>query len=401
VASLFIFATILFYWEQFRTVRTAESAFQLIVVNRMGGYQPLGFPVSLALFRFDADGASQALQQRDAFDFGAVCDPQLDNIVFVVGESSRADHWSINGYDRLTNPLLSEVPNVITFSNIISLAPNTVLSWPFLFTIKNPSDSTYWPNKKTFIQAFKEAGYDTYFVSFYIDKNCTRRDPLALITLEAENVINGCANMQQPKDIAMLPAIRRVLSLNGPKLLVVSTQGSHPGFNRTCPLAYNTFQPSVLTEKQSPETYLNGYDNTIVMTDDFLTSIMNMLQGSRSVLFYVSDHGLAVYDGGGRACGQAFIKAEYRPACVVWASNSFLDDAARQARFDLGRQHAGATVTTDYILHSFLDLCGVQTTRLDRSKSLFSDDLVLPQEYRVEDFHGHWRPFADVPISAN
>lgn len=401
VTSLIIAATIAFYWAHFRAIRNAESAFQLVVVDRLGSYQPLGLPISLLLFKLDAGGASQALQQREAFDFGAKRDPQLDNIVFVVGESSRADHWSLNGYGRRTTPSLNVIPNVISFSNIVSLAPNTSLSWPFLFTIKQAGDSTYWPSNKSFIQAFKEAGYDTYFVSFYIDKNYRWMDPLVLITLEAECVTNGCANVCQPTDIAMLPAIREVLSRKGPKLVVISTQGSHPGFSRTCPLEYNTFQPSVLTEKRSPETFINGYDDSILMTDDFLSSIIATLQYSRSVLFYVSDHGLALYDGGGRASGQAFIKGEYRPACVVWASDRFLDNAARQARFDLGRQHAGAAVTTDYILHSFLDLCGVQTKKLDPAKSLFSADLAPPKECLVEDFHGHWCRFADVPFSGN
>ena len=43
------------------------------------------------------------------------------NIILVVGESARADHQSLNGYSRQTNPLLSKVDNLINFSNVASI----------------------------------------------------------------------------------------------------------------------------------------------------------------------------------------------------------------------------------------------------------------------------------------
>jgi len=403
---------IVLYWVH-RAVYYRQYFFRQVLVERLGSYQPLGLPISLTLAAFNFGGGKEALQERAAFDFNAVRNPTLDNVVFVIGESSRADHWSINGYSRPTTPALDAMSNLISFSNIISLAPNTWLSWPFLLTLKEPGDSAVWPRTKSFISAFKEAGYDTYFISWYMDQGYyARKDQLAMMAFEADTVINGCAaRRDRPTDVAMLPAIRSVLAANGPKLIVISTQGSHPGFERTLPLEYDVFQPSVLTEKESPETYINGYDDTIRMTDSFLASIIAQLRGSRSVLFYVSDHGLAVYDNGENTNkesffkakallnthGVAFFKAEYRPACVVWASDSFLDDETRRARFDLGHQHAGAPVTTDYVLHSFLDLCGVQTKKLNPAKSLFNSQLIIPREWRVEDFAGDWHNYADVP----
>ena len=393
---------LMLYWVH-RAVFYRQNFLRQVLVERFGSYQPLGLPISLTLAAFDSNGGDAALRERAAFDFDAVHNPTLDNVVFVIGESSRADHWSINGYPRLTTPALEEIPNVFSFSNIISLAPNTALSWPFILTLKKPGDSTFWPRTKSFISAFKEAGYDTCFISFYMDQSYySKKDALAMIAFDADTVINGCAaHPDRPTDMAMLPAIRRALAAKGPKLVVISTQGSHLGFQRTCPLEYNVFQPSILTEKETPETFVNGYDDTIRMTDDFLASIIVQLRNSRSVLFYISDHGYALYENGSNVHGPAFVKPEYRPACIVWASDSFLDDETRRARFDLGHQHAGAPVTTDYILHSFLDLCGVQTKKLDPAKSLFSSQLIVPKELRVEDFVGDWHNFADVPSVAN
>jgi glucan phosphoethanolaminetransferase (alkaline phosphatase superfamily) len=36
-----------------------------------------------------------------------------DVVVMVLGESSRYDRWSLNGYARDTNPLLSQEPNLV------------------------------------------------------------------------------------------------------------------------------------------------------------------------------------------------------------------------------------------------------------------------------------------------
>ena len=374
-----------------------------IVEVRLGEYQPLGLPVSLALTAFDPEGSELALKQRAAFDYRAVRNPALDNVVFVIGESSRADHWSLNGYSRPTTPMLAAVPNLINFSNIFSLAPNTELSWPFFLTLKKAGDSGRYPETKSFISAFKEAGYDTYFISFYIDQNYSRKDSFAWIVFDADNVLNGLppSNGQRRDDVSMLPAIRKILSAKGPKLIVISTQGSHPGFEHNCPLDYDVFTPSVLTEEFSPENYVNGYDDTIRMTDSFLASIIGLLHDSRSAMFYLSDHGIAVCDNGGQTHGSAFFKAEYRPSCVAWASDSFLDDAKNAGRFEQGKNHAGAPVTSEYVFHSFLDLCGVQTEKLDHTKSLFSPDMVVPHEIKVEDFLGRWHKFSEVPDNPN
>jgi glucan phosphoethanolaminetransferase (alkaline phosphatase superfamily) len=401
-ACLLVAAAFFSSWclDAYRLQWHGETQFREVVVRHLGSYQPLGLPLSWLLTELDADGGQQAAVQRAQFKYEASCSNKIDDVIFVIGESARADHWHLNGYDRPTTPKLDQIPNLISFSNLMSLSPNTVLSWPFMFTPKAVGDSAHWPNQKTFITAFKEAGYRTYFVSFCMDQHSTRNDPLAIITLEADTVINALTNSAiKTWDTEMLPAIRQTFAAKGPKLVVISTQGSHTGFESKLPPEYEFFQPSELNGHGTAEQCLNAYDNTIRMTDDFLAAVIAQLEArhSRAVLLYVSDHGLACCDKGETFLGQAFIKPEYHPACVVWASQAFLADASGRSRFQLGRQHAAAPVTMDYILHSILDLGGIQTKILDPSKSLFSADLVAPVKWRVEDFQGRWLNYNQVP----
>jgi len=399
VILLLVCCLVMAHWI-YRARHLHHTVFRDVVGKRIGSYQPLGLPVSFALMMLDADGAHQAIAAREHFDWKASTSSKLDNVVFVIGESARADHFSLNGYPRPTTPALSGVSNLISFSKVVSLAPNTILSWPFLLTLKEPEDSALWPHTKSFISAFQEAGYSTRFVSFYMNQNYTVRDPLALIAFDAQAVIRGFTytNQQRRSDLDMLPTIQSLVARKQPKLIVVATRGTHPGFEASCPLEFNVFQPSNFTEKETPETFRNGYDNTLLVTDRLLSSIIKMLRNSRSILFFVSDHGLAVYDHDSGLREQIFVQAEYRPACVVWASDQFLADDGNRLLFERGWQNRSTMVTSDYMLHSLFDLCGLKSPWQNPAKSLSNAALKPPKTCRVEDFYGNWHDLSTVPI---
>ncbi len=54
-------------------------------------------------------------------------------IILVVGEAARADHFSLNGYPRETNPLLKK-EQIINFSQMYSCGTSTAYSIPCMFS---------------------------------------------------------------------------------------------------------------------------------------------------------------------------------------------------------------------------------------------------------------------------
>jgi lipid A ethanolaminephosphotransferase len=54
--------------------------------------------------------------------------------VLVVGETARADHFSLNGYPRNTNPKLSAQPGLINLPNVYSCGTETAVSVPCMFS---------------------------------------------------------------------------------------------------------------------------------------------------------------------------------------------------------------------------------------------------------------------------
>ncbi|EQB98228.1 membrane-associated sulfatase [Photorhabdus temperata subsp. temperata M1021] len=60
---------------------------------------------------------------------------QKNNIVIILGETTRGDHLGINNYPRDTTPNLSK-EEIITFKDVISNAPYTLPSTPLILTRK-------------------------------------------------------------------------------------------------------------------------------------------------------------------------------------------------------------------------------------------------------------------------
>ncbi len=63
------------------------------------------------------------------------------NIIFILGESVRADHIQLNGYQRETNPILSKKENVLSYPNLYTPLTHTVASVKQLLTNQSINDS--------------------------------------------------------------------------------------------------------------------------------------------------------------------------------------------------------------------------------------------------------------------
>lgn len=66
--------------------------------------------------------------------------PERELIIVVVGETARADHFSLNGYPRETNPGLAGKDNLVSFTQITSCGTDTAISVPCLFYFDGRSD---------------------------------------------------------------------------------------------------------------------------------------------------------------------------------------------------------------------------------------------------------------------
>jgi glucan phosphoethanolaminetransferase (alkaline phosphatase superfamily) len=327
---------------------------------------------------------STLADQSRQFAFGARQRGQADIpqiVVMVIGESSRYDRWSLNGYKRDTNPLLKTELNLVSLSNVVTAVSATRLSVPVLMSRKPATQSLKAGfSEKSFLTAFKEAGFKTYWLSNQMSFG-QYDTPVSVFANEADitQFLNlGGFTSDTNYDQVLLDPLKNAINDPAPKkLIVLHTLGSHWNYSHRHPKEYDKWQPSLFgiaspayTDLKLKAQLNNSYDNSVLYTDWFLSQVIGKLKSSPQLtsMIYVSDHGQTLYDG---SCNLAFhghnTQYEFHIPALVWYSDRYKEiypDKVLQLQ-----RHRRAKLATENIFHSLLDMAdvGYGTEQLDRS----------------------------------
>ncbi|SHA25481.1 Probable integral membrane protein [Bathymodiolus thermophilus thioautotrophic gill symbiont] len=277
--------------------------------------------------------------------------------IFIVGETARADRFSLNGYHKLTNPLL-EKRTLMNFSNVASCGTSTAYSVPCMFSLLGKRD--YSPkkagNQSNALDILQKAGVKV----FWLDNNSSCKGVCNRI--ENENIF-----YQDKLDIAMLDNLKRYIDKQQSDVLIVlHSLGSHgPRYYKRYPQAFEKFTP---TCKNTPEkcTHIevdNAYDNSVLYTDYLIDSAIQLMKKNYpdSFVFYASDHGESLGEKGVYLHGLPYViapKAQTHVPMLAWFSNK------KSGNVDQALSH-------DNISHSLLGLFGVETKVYNKALDLF------------------------------
>ena len=306
--------------------------------------------------------------------------------IMVVGETARRGNFSLNGYERVTNPKLSQ-RNIINFDNVTSCGTSTAFSVPCMFSFLGQSD--YTPEKagqqSNVLDVLQKAGVKTVWV----DSNssckgvCKRIENTNL--LSAADVTNPLFVDGAWHDEVLLENVDQYLnSTEGDVLLVLHSMGSHgPAYYRRYPDIYAKFTPycqSKAPQDCSTEQILNAYDNTILYTDHVLASLIDRLdaRNDNSFLFYASDHGESLGENGIYLHGlpRFLAPAEQQEVpMLAWLSPELMQ--ARDWAMPTGRvKQIDAPLTHDNISSTLLGLYEIDTALYQPSLDLFTQQLM-------------------------
>ncbi|MES2069900.1 MAG: phosphoethanolamine transferase [Pseudomonadota bacterium] len=305
-----------------------------------------------------------------AYHAGQEALPQT--IVMVIGESSRYDRWSLNGYQRETNPLLGKESNLVSFSDMVTSVSATRLSVPVMVSRKPATMSLKAGfSEKSFLTAFKEAGFKTYWLSNQMSFG-QFDTPISVFAKEADVTqflnLGGFTNSSNYDQILLEPLNNALHDPAPKKLIVLHTLGNHWNYSHRYPKSYDKWQPSLFgvenpayTDLKNKQALNNSYDNSMLYIDWMLSEVINSLKSSQqlSAMLYVSDHGQTLYDG---ACNLAFhghnTEYEFHVPAFVWYSDSYKnihpDKVAQLYR------HQKARLSTENIFHSLLDMANIR-----------------------------------------
>jgi len=314
-------------------------------------------------------------------------------LVLVIGESSRYDRWSINGYQRETNPYLSQENELVSFSDLISPVAATRLSVPIITTRKSALQSLK-PGfyEKSVVSAFKEAGFKTYWISNQMSFG-QFDTPTSVIAKEADHTqflnFGGFTNTSSYDQVLLHP-LQSALDDAAPyKLIVLHTLGNHWNYSHRHPAVYNKWTPSLYgivnpayTNLKNKELISNSYDNSLLYNDWFLARILEQLKQSSGspALFYVSDHGQTLYDG---SCNLAFhghnTQYEFHVPAFMWYSKAYAQRFPEKIA-NLS-QHQHAKLSTENVFHTMLDMADIRYPSEQLERSILSSRLSFHKRY--------------------
>ena len=322
--------------------------------------------------------------------------------VMVVGETARAHNFSLYGYPRNTNPLLSKTPGIKAFPNVTTQSNTTHKSVPMLLSAASAEDFERLFHEKGILAAFKEAGFHTVFISnqlpnhSFIDFLGEQADEHYF--LKKEDALQGNhydEDLLQKLD-EILPKADASSSAHYHyryrKLFVVlHSYGSHFNYQERYPRSFAYFKPDSRSEAK-PENrrdLLNAYDNTIRYTDYILHGIIERLQKWEgiqtktdgvygqpiSAMLYTSDHGENIFDDERCLFLHAAPKAsdyELHVPFIIWTSEGFSKQYPDILKA-LGENRTKQVQSSLSTFHTMLGIGGIQTRYRKDEYSVASD----------------------------
>ena len=286
-------------------------------------------------------------------------------VVLVIGESARAKNFSLYGYLRDTNPLLSKVGG------------------GGLRHFNAKSSTTYTSASVKNMLSYKDSGDLYEILPNYLSRAGVRvswrsanwgEPPLHL---PSENIMRYAelsqkyAGLDDSYESALIANLsEEIEQAKSPKVfIIIHTSTSHgPTYYKKYPPEFEKFAPvckSVEPKGCEQREIVNAYDNTILYTDFLLHSIIKQLRKLdkfESTMIYVSDHGESLGENGVYMHGipLAFApKEQYEIPFIVWSSNAnSIKDLQEATHF--------------HIFHSVLAFLGVESEVFDEKLNIFN-----------------------------
>lgn len=387
------------------------------------------YPVNICYnlyLAFERNAASENYQEASRnfrFDARSGHDAEAPEVyVMVVGETARAHNFSLYGYPRNTNPLLSKTPGITVFPDATTQSNTTHKSVPMLLSAASAEDFPRLFHEKGILTAFREAGFHTVFISnqlpnhSFIDFLGEQADEHYF--LKKEESVQGSHYDEDllrkldkilPEADASSSAHYRYRKL----FVVLHTYGSHFNYQERYPRSFAYFKPDGRSEAmpENRRDLLNAYDNTIRYTDYILHGIVERLQKwelvqtkarnkpdgiycqPTSAMLYTSDHGENIFDDNRNLFLHAAPKAsdyELHVPFIIWTSQGF-DKKYPKVVKALADNHTKQVQTSLSVFHTLLGIGGIQT-RYRQDEHSVASELYHPGRLLYLDDHNEAIP---------
>ncbi len=297
--------------------------------------------------------------------------------VLVIGEAARYGNFAINGYERDTTPNLSKVENLALFK-AISCAGNTYEAVPCMLSRYGEQDMNLVDTETSVLSVLTRLGFDTVWMGTQSITKYYRNKPGGSFYDEVDfHMIPGGSLVFMPNshDGQMLPYLEQNIKSDKKTFLVLHTTGSHWNYGARYPKEFAKFKPDLDGRVKhdasscNREELINSYDNSILYTDFFLSSVIEKLKDKKAFLIYSADHGESLGECGRLTHGcDGYVQEQREVPLMVWMSDSYKD--SHPDKWSAVESAKENNISHDYIFHSILNCLGIESEAIDESLSL-------------------------------
>ncbi|WP_407609050.1 phosphoethanolamine transferase EptA [Klebsiella aerogenes] len=303
--------------------------------------------------------------------------------IVVLGETSRAENFSLGGYDRETNPRLKQ-DDVVYFPKTISCGTATAVSVPCMFSNMPRAhyDEELAHHQEGVLDILQRAGVQVLWNDN--DGGCKGAcDRVPHQNVTNLNLSGECIDGECYDDVLFHNLDSYIDNLQQDGIIVLHTIGSHgPTYYNRYPAEFKKFTPTCDTnEIQSctQQQLTNTYDNTILYVDYVVDKAIKLLQSKQdkftTSLVYLSDHGESLGEDGVYLHGLPYSIApdtQKHVPMLLWLSPDY------QQRYGVSSQCLQQQAKTndysqDNLFSTLLGLLGVDTREYQAK-----DDLLTP-----------------------
>lgn len=300
--------------------------------------------------------------------------------ILIVGETSRADNFSLGGYARQTNPQLAQ-QNVVYFPHTTSCGTATAISVPCMFSSMPRAryNESLAHHQEGVLDIVQRAGIQVLWNEN--DGGCKGAcDRVPHQDMTRLNLPDQCIDGECYDEVLFHGLDEYINKLTGDGVIVLHTIGSHgPTYYRRYPPQFRRFTPTCDTNQIqtcTAEQLTNTYDNTLLYVDHIVSKAIDTLKAHQDTfttsLVYLSDHGESLGEDGVYLHGLPYAIApatQKRVPMLLWLSDDY------QKRYSVNRdclnQRATQDASQDNLFSTLLGLTGTQTREY-----IPSDDLV-------------------------
>lgn len=301
--------------------------------------------------------------------------------VLIIGETARAQNFSLDGYVRNTNPELQAIDNVL-YSSASSCGTATATSLPCMLTEggKDGFDRVDRQQQDNLLDIAARAGYAVHWIDN--GNGCkTLCDRVDSRDVHLANVDSLCSETACFDEILVHELKSLLTSVSSDTLVVMHPLGSHgPAYFRRYPEEYRRFLPDCRSQNFgdcSTEEIVNSYDNTILYTDHVIAAAIDALAAESDrinpSLLYMSDHGESLGEHNLFLHGMPYNLApetQKQVPMISWFGETALPGLGQHSGCQPANTQNG--ISHDNLFHTELGLLDIQTSAYRKDMDIFA-----------------------------